>query len=279
MASCEPSWTLRCTAPLLLAALAGAGCERFEAARGTESILDVAISPGPSPAEYTRMAMDPYDPNARYVGTAALAGAYFANEPAYIALFEDNADDEDPSVRAAAMRGLANHGEPHHVPMLATGLADPDKLVRLEAARGMQRLHNPVAVTPLLDALREPDSLRSPALRGEPEAEVRAEAAAALGQYAESRVVEALIAALRDESLAVNRAALQSLRTLTGQDLGLDHAAWVDWRADATDLFAGRSLYTYPVFNRSKSWVEYLPFVPSPPNEVPAPPAGLPRSP
>lgn len=267
------------SAALLLAPLAVAGCERLEAARGSDSILDVAITPGPSPAEYTRMAMDPYDPNARYVGTAALAGAYFANEPAYVALFEDNADDEDPSVRAVAMRGLANHGEPRHVPMLAAGLSDPDKLVRHEAARGLQRLHDPAAVSPLLDALRWREDLGSGALRGEPVAEVRAEAAAALGQYAESRVVEALIAALRDESLGVNRAALESLRILTGQDLGLDHAAWVDWRAGATDLFAGRTLYTYPVFNRSKSWVEYLPFVPPPPNEVSAPPAGLPRSP
>jgi HEAT repeat protein len=266
------------TFPLLAAALLAAGCGDFENARGTESLLDVAIHPDRSPSEYTRMAMDQYDANARYIGTAALAGAFFANAPPYLALFEDNADDPDPSVRAVAIRGLANHGESRHAPLLAAALKDADPLVRLEAARGLQRLHNPDAVAALLDAARPFDPLHA-SRGGEAQADVRAEAAIALGQYAEPRVVESLIGALRDDSLAVNRAAETSLRTLTGNDLGLDPAAWVQWRASAADLFAGRSLYTYPYFSRSRGWTEYLPFVPPPPNEVPAPPAGMPRTP
>jgi hypothetical protein len=254
------------------------GCGRFESARGAEGLLEVAVPKGPAPVEYTRMAMDPYDANARYVGTAALAGAYFTDEPAYLALFEDNARDSDPSVRAAAMRGLANHGEPRHALVLAGGLKDVDKQVRLEAARGLQRLHNPAVVDALLGTLR-PFDARAAASGGEPEAEVRAEAATALGQYAQSKVLEGLIAGLRDENLSVNRAALWSLRVLTGNDFGLDHAAWVGWRSESVSPFAGQSVYTYPVFSRSRSLVEYLPFVPPPPNEVPAPPAGMPRSP
>jgi hypothetical protein len=259
---------------LLLALAPLAGCDNFEQARGAESIFEAVAPQGRSPGQFAQMAMDQYDPNARYVGTAALAGAFFANEPAYVALFEDNADDEDPSVRAVAIRGLANHGEPRHAPMLAAALTDPDKLVRLEAARGLQRLHNPAVTDALLAALRP----RGPA-GGEEEQEIRAEAAAALGQYADSRVIEGLIAGLRDESLAVNRASLASLRVLTGNDFGLDHAAWVEWRASAPDLFAGRSLYLYPVFNRSRTWLEHLPFVTPPPNEVSGPPAGMPRTP
>lgn len=269
---------LRTAVVLAFAAAALAGCGDFEHARGTESLLEVAAGPGRSPAEYTRMAMDPYDANARYVGTAALAGAFFANAPPYLALFEDNADDADPSVRAVAIRGLANHGEARHAPLLAAALSDPDDLVRLEAARGLQRLHNPEAVEALLDAARPLDPL-NPGLGGEPQAGTRAEAATALGQYAQARVVESLIAALRDESLAVNRAAEASLRTLTGNDLGLDPSVWVRWRASNPDMFAGRSLYTYPAFSRSRGWTEYLPFVPPPPNEVSAPPAGMPRAP
>ncbi|MCC6659776.1 MAG: HEAT repeat domain-containing protein [Phycisphaerales bacterium] len=263
---------------LLAAALAAGGCGDLEHARGAESLLDVAVRADRTPAEYTAMAMNQYDPNARYIGTAALAGAFFANDLPYLALFEDNADDADPSVRAVAIRGLGNHGEARHAPLLAAALKDPDKLVRLEAARGLQRLHNPEATDALLAAVRPFDPL-NPGLGGEPEADIRAEAATALGQYADPRVVEGLIGALRDSSLAVNRAAEHSLRTLTGNDLGLEPAEWVEWRATTHDMFAGRSLYTYPVFSRSRSWIEHLPFVPPPPNEVAAPPAGMPRSP
>jgi hypothetical protein len=259
---------------LVLALVFGCAIDR-EQAKGKEGLLKILIPEGPRPAELARMAMNDYDPNARYIGTFGLANAYFASDPVYLALFEDNADDDDPSVRAAAIRGLANHGEPVHVPILVTALADPDRYVRIEAARGLQRLHNPVAIDALVAATRAPGD--SPLPTDETEAEVRAEAAVALGQYAEGRVVEALIAALRDESLAVNAAARASLRTLTGQDFGLDHPAWVAWRGGAPDLFAARTEYTYPAFSRAKFWYEYLPFIPRPPNETPGPPAGMPR--
>ncbi len=266
------SWAL---AACLLAAIGGCGVDR-ERGRGAKGLLDLVRTTGPTPSELAAMAMDPYDPNARYVGTFGLASAFFASEPAYIALFEDNADDEDPSVRAAAIRGLANHGEPRHVPILINGLSDPDKVVRVESARGLQRLHNPIAVDPLLAAIREPGAVRAGVSEAEPE--VRVEAAAALGQYAQGKVIDGLIAALLDESLAVNKSALTSLRTLTGNDFGLDHASWVEWRNSSRELFAARSLYLYPAFQRDKAWFEYLPFVSPPPNEVAGPPAGLPRT-
>lgn len=262
------------------ASLAGCSAD-LESARGAESILDVIRVQGSiRPAELVRMATDPYDANNRYVGTFGLAGAYFAGHEAYLAIFEDNARDPDAGVRAAAVRGLANHGEPRHVPVLIAALTDADPQVRVEAARGLQRLHDASAVDPLIAAVREPSG--PVAIQGEErDPAVRAEAATALGQYAQPRVVEALIAALRDESLAVNIAAAGSLRTLTGQDFGLDHAGWVEWRSAVGDpdaLFRARGLYLYPVFRRSKHWWEYLPFMPPPPNEAPATPAGFPRT-
>ncbi len=279
------AWLVLLAAPALLLA----GCaDDLQRARGAESVLDVvrANSAGPPPAELAVMAIDPYDANRRYVGTIGLAGAFFANEAPYIALFEDNARDQDAAVRAAAIRGLSNHGEGRHAMILVAALRDPDKQVRLEAARGLQRLHDPGAIDGLLAAIREP--VGASPRRGEQsevweeiEPDVRAEAAAALGQYAHPRVVEGLIAATRDESLAVNRAAVASLRILTGQDLGLDHEAWVAWRdsAGTSDaMFRARTLYLYPAFRRSKRWWEYLPLIPPPPNEVPATPAGLPRN-
>ncbi len=242
---------------------------------GTESLIE-GLQATYTPGELARMATNPYDANDRYLGTLGLANENFANEPVYIKLFEDRLQDPEPCVRAAAVRGLANHGEPAQTPLVIGALSDKDKLVRLEAARGLQRLHEPSAVPPLIRAMHEPD-LRNAKDPAEPEAFVRTEAALALGQYPEKRVVQALIAGLDDSELSVNRASLASLRILTGQDFGLDRAAWSDWSDRTAQPFAAQGIYTYPIYERSLRWYEYVPFVPKPRMEIAAPPAGLPR--
>ena len=257
-------------APLLV--LGGCG---LNLKPGSESLIE-AMTTSMSPGEMAQAAINPYDANDRYLGTLGLANENFANEPVYLKLFEDNLKDPEASVRAAAVRGLAAHGEPSHVPLLVGCLNDKDKLVRQEAARGLQRLHNEAAVTPLLRAMKEPDA-SNPKDPAEAEASVRTEAALALGHYPESRVLDALIAGLDDNELAVNRAAHDSLMVLTGQDFGLDRAAWVDWLARTKEPFAARGVYTYPVFQRDLFWFEYIPFVPKPRNEVTGQPAGMPR--
>jgi hypothetical protein len=260
-----------------LAAGMPAGCE-LNLRPGAESIFE-AFDTQRSPAELAAMSIDPYDANNRYMGTLGLANMPFAGEPLYIRLFVDNIGDADPAVRGAAARGLANHGEPSHAPLLVTALGDRDRGVRLEAARGLQRLHNPAAVDALLVAMREPTVSRDGrmAMQGEQEAEVRAEAAFALGQYPQHRVLQALIGGLDDSDLAVNRSALASLRTLTGQDFGYDRAAWLEWLSRNRNPFAQRGEYVYPVYRRRPRLYEHLPFVPPPPNEEPGQPAGLPR--
>ena len=256
---------------LLLAALVGGllcGCEamgiRYE--KGAESILD--FKTGPDYAEAAQMAINEYDANDRYKGTLILANAPFASGDVYIRLFEENATDEDASVRAAAIRGLANHGSPTHVPFIAEAIEDESEIVRMEAARGLQRLHGQEAISPLMRHTRE---------ASEPLSEIRAEAAHALGQYAEPRVVQELIRALReDPSLAVNASALESLRTLTGQDFGLEHNEWTRWLAATDKPFEGRTVYLYRAYERDPTLFERLPFIPGPPNDAPAAPAGLP---
>lgn len=231
---------------------------------GATSVLQIFQQP--SPQEAAIMAIDKYDAEKRYQGTLLLATAPFANEPVYQQLFLDNIKDEDPGVRAAATRAIANHGSPEQVPVILERLKDSEPLVRQEAARALQRLHNPLAIDPLIDAL---DSEK------ETEVDVRAEAAHALGQYAESKVVQKLVAALDDPQLAVNRNTVESLRTLTGQDFGLDRRAWVRWLNATREPFAARAMYQYPYFTRTKYYIENLPFVPLPPNEPPGSPAGL----
>jgi HEAT repeat protein len=261
-------------AAALIAAAGAPGCS-LNLKPGAESIFE-AFSDEIPPRELAAMAIDEYDPNNRAIGTLGLANAYFADEPVYIALFARNIKDEDPAVRAAAARGLANHGQPAHAALLIEALADKEDLVRLEAARGLQRLHSDDAIAPLMQAMREPDP-RSKAA-AEPNPEVRAEAAGALGQYARVEVLQGLMDGLDDSDLSVNRACLSSLKTLTGQDYGLDHQAWARWLARSPGQeFAGQQIYMYPVFQRDYTWWEHLPLVPKPPNEKPAPPAGLPR--
>lgn len=250
--------------------VAGTGCEtdRAAAKRGgqqPDSLLSM-LSP-PTPAEAAAWSIDPYDADKRYRGMLLLVNAPFGGEPVYVEMYRRALSDPDSSVRSAAVRGLAMHGNPSDVALITPMLRDPDRLLRWEAARALQRLHNPdAAIGPLLARLFEKD---------EPEAQVRASVATALGQYAEARVLEALFAALGDRDLNVNVAARESLRTLTGQDFGLNIRSWVAWRKDATDPFAGRTTYVYPVFYRDKTWVEtILPFW-EPPNEIAASPIGL----
>jgi hypothetical protein len=242
---------------------------------GSESLLE-GIRTDLPPGELAAMALDPYDANRRAVGTLGLANQPFAREAIYIKLFVDNASDSDPVVRAAAIRGLSIHGRPEHVPILVKALKDRDPLVRVEAARGLQRLHDPIAVDALLAALREPDTRDTSVTDND--APIRAEAASALAQYPEPRVLQSLIASLDDNDLGVNRACLASLRTLTGQDFGLDRQAWLAWTRTTNSPFIAGSPYLYPVFTRQRRLYEFIPFVPPPPNEVQSTPTGLPRS-
>lgn len=258
------------------AALSGCGYVDFDTTPGSDSLL-TAFSP-PSPGEAARLAINPYNADDRYRGTLLLANSIFGGEPLYLELFEQAARDPEANVRAAGIRGLANHGRPRHVPILVDRLENDEPRVRLAAARGLQRLHNPVAILPLIERIdiafeASDDSI----ILTEPESEVRAACAHALGQYAEPRVIPALIGALNDPDLVVNTYAAESLSTLTGQAFELDRRAWAAWYRDAgSDLFAGRVAYSFPAFNRERFFIEYLPFLPQPPNEASTRPIGMP---
>jgi hypothetical protein len=256
-----------------------AGCEQVglrEPRPGAESILEV-LAP-PTPEEARILFEDMTNADNRYRGAVLLTNAWFAGEnDVYLRSFARYLEhDRDPSIRAVCARGLGNHAGPEYALVLAGAMRqDGDVEVRAEAARALQRIHNPDVILSLIEASREPDP-RKPNSASEPEVQVRVEAAYALGQYANPSVVDALMVALDDSSLVVQRALLDSLTTLTGQDFGHDVAAWSRWRgAHSSDLFAARGVYEYPVFSRSRLWWEYIPLVPGPPNETPSTPSGM----
>lgn len=242
-----------------------AGCDTPSITRpGAKSVLE-AFAP-PTPEEAARMATDEFDANRRLQGTQLLAGASFAGEPLYLDLFRTAIKDTDAGVRAVGVRAVGTHGQPDDAPAIIAALQDQDDAVRVEAARALQRLHNAAAVPALLDAL---------STAKETDERVRRQAAIALGQYKDTRVAESLIAALDDESVGVNFAVRDSLRIMTGQDLGLSRKDWATWYRGAQQPFAAGSAYQFPVYTRDKKFWEYLPFVQTPPIETPAAPAGL----
>lgn len=246
--------------------LALSACGAFDdVPRGTKSLLH-AFVPQTTPAQAADMATDPYSAENRYKGTTLLSNADFGGGDVYLDLYIDGSDDPDPSVRAASIRALGRHGDPVHAPLLIRALGDSDDFVRVEAARALQRVHSEAAIDPLIAHIDEDR---------EPDIDVRAAAADALGQYRQTRVVLALISALRDSRLAVNDRVQHALTTLTGQNFDLDRRAWLDWFNSTDNLFVAAQPYTYPVFHRKRRIVEYLPMIPPPPNETTSTPVGM----
>ena len=242
------------------------GCGTFEnVPRGTTSLLEV-LAPQTTPAQAASMATDEFSAENRYRGTTLLSNAEFGGEGVYLELYLEGMSDDDSGVRSASVRALGRHGDPEHVDLIVTALADENDHVRLEAARALQRIHSFDAIAPLLIAIGE---------ENEPNVDVRAACADALGQYRENSVVQTLVSALRDSRLVVNNRVKRSLLILTGQNFGLDRRAWVNWYNETENLFSGAQPYTYPVFNRKKRLVEYLPLIPSPPNETTSIPVGM----
>ena len=233
-----------------------------------ESVLAPLFKQGPTPMEAATWAGDPYDSDKRARGTLLLANAPFGGAEAYLTLYREHLKDSSAQVQAVAIRALALHGTPDDVPRILPLITSPEKMVRLEATRAMQRLYNPVAVPALVIRL---DSDK------EFEPEIRAEAATALGQYAELKSLTALIGALADSSLLVNTSAYQSLKTLTGVDsVPADLKAWVQWKNETRTPFAGQRKYVYPVYWRETTWMDHLPFRDPVPNEIAATPVGFP---
>ena len=245
-----------------LCILVGTGCETLSS---DLSLMMEELMP-PSPGEAARWMFDESNADQRRRGVTLIANSPFGGGESYIRTYEDKVQfDEDPLVRAAAVRALGRYGEPDHAPLLARQLLDESEQVRWEAAMALQRLHNPLVIGPLIDTLSNEGEL----------VDVRAAAATALGQYSQDRVFQRLVTALDARELSLNLAALDSLRTMTGQRFGPDLRTWVRWYTETSDPFAGGEEYRYPTYSRRITLFERLTFWSTKTWEQPAPPAGL----
>ncbi|MDD4889755.1 MAG: HEAT repeat domain-containing protein [Phycisphaerae bacterium] len=128
--------------------------------------------------------------------------------------------DPDPTVRAAAVRALGRSVNPASVEPLVWAMADRNDFVRLDVVRSLSAKRGDNVKRVLLGRMEKDTS-----------PQVRAGAAAALCEYRERRVLEELIAALRDPEFVVAYQAEQSLIKLTGHTCEYDPAAWTRWLA------------------------------------------------
>jgi hypothetical protein len=256
---------LKLFASLAIVVSIGFGCETIG-----QDLGDVASAfNSVKPSEAAKMMMDPYDIDNRRLGTLLISNSTFGGVDVYVKAYRDMVlNENDPIVKAVAIRALGRHGQPEDATRILPNLFHESVQVRWEAAKALQRLHNPAAANDLLRVVRNENE----------QSDVRVAAAFALGQYPEDRVFQGLIGALDVRELAVNRAAEQSLHTLTGESLGLNSSIWLAWynqRGGATGAFAQKGDYLYPTYRRDETVLEYLAFWTTRNFEEPAPPAGL----
>ena len=196
----------------------------------------------PTPAQAAQWAADPNDNENARRGTILLANAPWGGAPPYVRMYRLYAEDSlDPLVRAAALQALGRHGDPDDAVLVAKNLTSPFRQVRLAAARSSQRLHDPAVADQLWPRLVD----------GSEDSDVRIEIAIALAQYPTPAVFRALVAALAQRELAVNVASVDSLRTMTGQNIALDENAWLLYYAATPEPFAQTRITLYPTFVRA----------------------------
>ena len=109
-------------------------------------------------------------------------------------------DDDQPELRMAAATGLGRVGDPSVTAALVKRLSDPDSRVRERSAVACGRIGDPRAV----------GELRS-RLGGDPNIDVRAAAAEALGEIGTESALSVLSAAAADDSESVRRVIADAL--------------------------------------------------------------------
>ncbi|MCE2885318.1 MAG: HEAT repeat domain-containing protein [Planctomycetaceae bacterium] len=239
----------RTGATLLLSGLAlcAGGCDTISS---DFSSFAESFTP-PTPAQAAQWAADPNDRENARRGTVLLANAPWGGALPYLRMYRLYAEDSlDPLVRAAALQALGRHGDPEDAVLVAKSIASPFRQVRLAAAKALQRLHDPAVA----------DTIWPRLVDGSEDPDVRVELAIALAQYPTPAVFQALVAALSQRELAVNVAAVDSLRTLTGQTIAIDEDAWLAYYASTSTPFATARVYLYPTFVRELDIWDHLLF-------------------
>ncbi len=133
----------------------------------------------------------------------------------------DIAQNSNNSIlRAEATLTLAEFSEPSTIPTLQRVIDDKDADVRVAACKAWGRRGGPEA----LDALTR-------VVGNDSDLDVRLAATTELAKFKEQRSLEALAVALNDKDPALQHRAVQSLKSVSGQNYGDNVPAWRDYVA------------------------------------------------
>lgn len=131
--------------------------------------------------------------------------------------------EPDPLVRDATIKAVARFKTPLAAQVLQAGLNDPDPIVRRRACREIGRRGDGAQAQALAAVVRADDDL-----------DVRIEAVRALGSINAPETTTALVAALESDDPAVQFAGVESMRRVSGKDLGGDVRAYLAYAKGET---------------------------------------------
>lgn len=123
--------------------------------------------------------------------------------------------ERDPLVRVEMVKALGECRDPVAIAVLKAGLEDPDSDVRIACCHSWAKIGG----KPAAEAL-------GAVLGADTSAEVRIAAADALGHVNDPECTRALAVGLEDSDIAVQYRAMQSMKAVSGRDLGDDVTQW-----------------------------------------------------
>ncbi len=124
-------------------------------------------------------------------------------------------DSTNAVLRAEATLTLAEFTEPETLPALKLALNDEDADVRIAACKAWGRRGGQEALELLTDMVRDDKSL-----------DVRLVATSELAKFKDQQAIQSLAVALNDKDPALQHRAVQSLKSVSGQDYGDNVPAW-----------------------------------------------------
>ena len=127
-------------------------------------------------------------------------------------------DSTNSVLRAEATLTLAAFSAPEVNPTLRLAISDADTDVRVAACRAWGRRGDAEAIDVLANAVSDDADL-----------DVRMTATTELAKFQDQQSLQALAVALNDKDPALQHRAVQSLKSVTGQDYGDNVPAWRDY--------------------------------------------------
>jgi hypothetical protein len=194
-------------AALALALAANAGCHLWPSSRDKTSVITPAM----------RMAsIREFGPRGREADAAE-------QDRICEQLAQQIRSEPDPIVRRAIQETIGEFNTPLASAVILAGLNDDDRDVRVTCCRLLAKRNDPAAVGPLSQIVATDADL-----------DVRLAAVDALGEMKTPAAIQGLAAALKDRDPALQFAGVQSMKKVSGEDLGNDVEAWRQYAARST---------------------------------------------